>query len=278
MPANSGILFASALLTWLVYSLAVPSSLRLEALGLLVAVAAVIAWWYRVLPAAWWSDLLFMAFLAAGLLTKLFPYLFPPLSAQFPSGSAAARLLKTDFLGHLLWLRMAYWALLAIRNQGSAGRTTGFGFLPSRSEWTTGFRYFLYCLPAAGAALALIQPMKLKDNLSFASTPLVAAGTFLGILWVVALSEELFFRGILQPMLVKLTGGPWRGLLVASLVFGSVHLSYGRFPNWRMVCLAAILGLFCGRAAQVSEGIRAGMVTHALIVTVYRVFLTQSRS
>ena len=102
-----------------------------------------------------------------------------------------------------------------------------------------------------------------------------AAGTFLGIFWVIALSEEFFFRGVLQNWLSEWSGSPMAGLLTTSALFGFVHLWFGTFPNWRMALLAAIAGCFYGRAFQRSGAIRAGMVAHALVVTVLKsVFLT----
>ena len=56
-------------------------------------------------------------------------------------------------------------------------------------------------------------------------------------------------------------------LLLSSLVFGLIHLWYGGFPNFRWVALTAVLGWFCGRARLMAGSIRAGMVTHALVVT-----------
>jgi hypothetical protein len=61
-------------------------------------------------------------------------------------------------------------------------------------------------------------------------------------------------------------------LLIASLVFGGVHLWFRMFPNWRWALLAGVLGWFCGRARNQAGSIRAGMVTHALAVATWRGF------
>ena len=69
-------------------------------------------------------------------------------------------------------------------------------------------------------------------------------GTFIGILWVTAISEEFIFRGLLQPWLERWTASPIAALIITSLLFGSVHLGFhGPFPNWRFSICAAILGL-----------------------------------
>ncbi|HVX67819.1 MAG TPA: CPBP family intramembrane glutamic endopeptidase, partial [Bryobacteraceae bacterium] len=97
------------------------------------------------------------------------------------------------------------------------------------------------------------------------ATAAIAAGTFLGMLWVVALREEFFFRGLLQP---------WLGLIATSLLFGSVHLPFRDFPNWRFAVLAAVAGVFYGLAYRSARSVRAAMVTHALVNTAWRVFFS----
>ena len=101
----------------------------------------------------------------------------------------------------------------------------------------------------------------------------MAVGTFFGMLWVVALSEEFFFRGLLQRWLSEWLRSERGGLVVASVLFGLAHLPFRSFPNWRFALLAAVAGLFYGRAYLKAGGIRAAMVAHALVNTVWRVLL-----
>jgi uncharacterized protein len=65
-------------------------------------------------------------------------------------------------------------------------------------------------------------------------------------------------------------GNQWLGLAGTSVVFGSVHLWYRGFPNWRFAALATIAGVFYGLAFRQARSIRASMVTHALTVTAWR--------
>jgi uncharacterized protein len=103
---------------------------------------------------------------------------------------------------------------------------------------------------------------------------LQALGVFLGVLWFVALSEEFFFRGLLQQWLERWTGNASAALIAASVIFGSAHLGFHRiFPNWRWAIVAGILGVFLGLAWRKARSVQASMVTHALIVTVWKVFL-----
>ena len=62
-----------------------------------------------------------------------------------------------------------------------------------------------------------------------------------------------------------------RRWLSTALVFGLVHLWFRRkFPNWKWVLMAGVLGWFCGRARNQAGSIRAGMVTHALVFATWR--------
>jgi membrane protease YdiL (CAAX protease family) len=255
----------STLPAYLIYSLGT-GTFNGKAFLLLIAVVALVSWWYEILPESLWTDAGFLAVIASGLLFGLFAFIYPPLSKRF----------RTDFIGHVMWLRLSYWVLLVVRARSSAQGDFGFGFIPSGRDWAIGVRYFAYCVPTAAVLLWAVQPMRIKDHMSWGMTPLVAVGTFVGILWFVALSEELLARGVLQTGLSVALGDPWRGLFATSVLFGLVHLGFGgKFPNWRMALLAGVLGWFCGRSAQVAGGIRASMVTHALVVTLYRVFLTE---
>jgi membrane protease YdiL (CAAX protease family) len=91
---------------------------------------------------------------------------------------------------------------------------------------------------------------------------------------VVALGEEFFFRGLLQQWLTKWTASPMAGVIAASILFGSVHLFYRQFPNWRFATLASLAGLFYGAAFNRAKSIKASMVAHALVVTTWRIFFS----
>jgi membrane protease YdiL (CAAX protease family) len=167
---------------------------------------------------------------------------------------------------------VAALAVLAIRGNVQAE----YRFLPSRKEWLTGLRYFGMMLPVIAFAYWALGLVRLRPHPNGAGpTVLLGIGTFLAILWVVALSEEFFFRGLLQQWLERWTGKPNTALVVAALLFGCAHLGFHRiFPNWRWAIVAGILGVFCGLAWRSARSVQAAMVTHALIVTVWQVFLS----
>src|SRR5206468_8346743 len=120
-------------------------------------------------------------------------------------------------LGHLMLIRLFASVMLILREVDG----TGFGFLPTGVEWKIGLRNFLWFLPpglALSAALGLLRVKTSWTELAWA--PL----QFLGILWVVALSEEFLARGLLQRWLSDWTGRPTLALSLASGAFGFCHL------------------------------------------------------
>jgi membrane protease YdiL (CAAX protease family) len=220
----------------------------------LAAVPLVISVWYLVLPVNKVADLAFLALLGFFLLSGYFERIYVSFYPAVPIA----------ILGRLALFRTAAMALMNERRVPE----TGYGFIPNGREWRVGVLHYLYFLPAA-ACLSL--PL---GTVHFASpAPLwKTIGIFLAFLWVVALFEEFVFRGVLQPWLAHWTGNRAAGLVIASLVFGAVHLWFRTFPNWRWALLAAVLGWFCGRARDHAHSIRAGMITHALAVATWRGF------
>ena len=60
---------------------------------------------------------------------------------------------------------------------------------------------------------------------------MLALGTFFGVLWVLALGEEFFFRGLLQQWIGQWLKSEWMGLALASLLFGAGASVVPRFPQ-----------------------------------------------
>jgi membrane protease YdiL (CAAX protease family) len=249
---------ASALAPWLLYSVAT-GKFALPAMLLLIAIAGAASWWYLIWPPSPLTDLVFLALLAAVILTKVFDALYPSPIPKVP----------ISYLGHIMLIRTGAMAVLLIRGNIPAS----FRFLPSRREWLIGLAYFAMLLPVAGAVYGAFGLFEMRPQPQNAG---IAIATFFGVLWVVALSEEFFFRGLLQNWLTAWTRSSAFGLIATSILFGAVHLGFrfhGEYPNWRFATVAAIAGLFYGLAARRANSIQASMVTHALTVTVWRVLL-----
>jgi len=240
---------------WLVYS--IPCGV-FQPYGMvaLVALVAVAAFWFHFLPPSRCTDLGFVALMAAPILFRWFGPIYPRPWPKVP----------VEMLGHIAWIHAGLATVLNVRRVNP-----GFGFWPEWRHWRAGLLWFALSLPPVAGLVYL---------LGFAHFELPAAGykyavalpTFFGILWVVALSEEFFFRGLLQRWLEEWTGFPILAIGIASTLFGLAHLGYGHFPNWDMVLIAAVMGVFYGLAYRQGGGVRAAMVAHALVVTAWKTF------
>lgn len=225
----------------------------------IVGLAAVAALWFLAVPRGAYADVTFLLIMAAPVVLEVFEAVYPDLSPRVPEHS----------LGLLMWYRTGLVALLVVRRIEGVG----FGFVPRRSEWAIGIRNFGFFLPPGIAFAFALGFVRLRPVEWDLRTVLIAAATFFGTLWVLAVAEEFFFRGLLQQLLSRVFRSNVAGLLVASLLFGAAHLGFREFPNWRFAILATVAGLFYGRAFLQARSIRAAMVTHALVVTTWRVFL-----
>jgi len=96
--------------------------------------------------------------------------------------------------------------------------------------------------------------------------------TGLGIFFLIAIPEELLFRGIIQNLLATTSRKPALALIVTSLIFGAAHLNNGPRPDWRYFLLASLAGLFYGNAYQQTRGLLAPAIVHTLVDTVWRGF------
>ncbi len=230
---------------------------RITSLLMLLALAGVATFWYVWLRPSPVADLLFLALMAAVYLSRVFPEVFP----------RPAPHLQLEILGRLMWIRLGILSVLSLRGL----ENIRFGFLPNRAEWKVGIEQFLYFLPVGFAAAYLLHFASFHPvAMVWWKFLLFVPAMFFGILWVVALAEEFFFRGFLQQLLARGLHSETAGLIVAAALFGSVHLPYRAFPNWRFAALAGIAGIFYGIAFLKSRSVRASMVTHALVVTTWR--------
>jgi uncharacterized protein len=245
------LLIASFLAPYLIYATNT-GEFRWSAFVQLAALAVALSLWYVVLPAAPLADAAFLAIVAVVVLRR---YLEPIYTSPIAG-------LHLDILGRLALIRVCAMVMLVKRGVASIG----YGFLPNWNEWKIGLRHFLYFLIVA-------IPLAWATHLVHMAPPMPVwkiVLTFVGMLWVVALSEEFFFRGLLQQWLAQWTGSPTVALALAAILFGLAHLGFRRFPNWRFALAAAVAGVFYGRAYNQANSIRASMVTHALVVTVWR--------
>jgi membrane protease YdiL (CAAX protease family) len=251
------ILTATAIIPYLIYAFG-SHTFYLRRFGLLALLVSIAAAWFILQKPRFIVDVLFLLFMAGVYMTKVFDDIYIALAPRAPA----------DILGHLMWIRMGVFCVLSLRKMGGIG----FGFLPTRKDWLIGLQQYLLFLPVGVLTAILIHFARPNIVLgAWWKEALAAAATFFGVLWVVALGEEFLFRGVLQQALARRFGSRIAALLFASVLFGLVHLPFRQFPNWKFALLAAVAGLFYGIAYQRAGSIRASMVTHALVVTTWRV-------
>lgn len=226
---------------------------------ILLVLAAAVSFWYVVFPKNAGFDLLFLAFMAVVMLAHIFPKLYISPHPKLPLSS----------LGQAMWVRTGVFVMLAVRKVSGVG----FGLWPDRRQWKIGVLYYLAFLAVSvGLAWGIGFARPHWPPYAWEKTSLLAIGTFFGVLWVLALGEEFFFRGLLQQWIGSWMGSEIGGLLVTSVIFGAAHLWFRAFPNWRFAIMAALAGIFYGLAFRQTKSIRTSMVTHALVVTTWRVF------
>ncbi len=260
-PLRAALLTASAVIPYLVEAPRT-GTFRLASFVALLAVVLVAAFWYAWIRPSMPADLLFLAFIAAVYLSKLFNQIF---------GQPAPHV-QLAILGQLMWIRLGIMAVFSLRSI----QASRFGFVPTRLEWRIGLLYYLFFLPVGGAIAYLLRFATFHaPAMEWWKLALLTPGMFLAFLWVVALFEEFFFRAFLLRLLAGAFGSEFAGLTAASVLFGLAHLTFRHdFPNWRFAIVGGVSGIFYGLAFLKARSVRASMVTHALVVTTWRMFFS----
>ncbi|HEV2325470.1 MAG TPA: type II CAAX endopeptidase family protein [Terracidiphilus sp.] len=93
----------------------------------------------------------------------------------------------------------------------------------------------------------------------------------------VAVPEELFFRGWLQNLLERRMGR-YPALFLTAALFGLAHFNkhtvgFRVHFNWRYVLMAAIAGVFYGRAWRSRRRVGASAITHATVDSIWSLWL-----
>ncbi len=151
-------------------------------------------------------------------------------------------------------------------------RLDGVGF-DLRLRWRdllTGGCEFLFYAPVA-IAIGLWLGF-LHTHAGWPHVGVVAEAGFFTFFFI-AVPEELFFRGWMQNLLERRIGPRW-ALAVTAVVFGLAHFNKrAAHFNWRYVLLAALAGVFYGRAWRRDRRVGASAVTHTLVDTVWSIAL-----
>jgi membrane protease YdiL (CAAX protease family) len=255
---RAALLWFSALLPYCVFS-GLAGTFERNAFYVLAGLTAVFSFWYAVLPLRPAYDIGFLVIAAAPIIERVFQrvYLSPD-----PH-------LRIEILGHLMWIRVGIAALFTERHWDPGP----FGFWPRWREWRSGVLWFAICLiPIALVGLAIHDVRYEPVSGPWWRVLGIGIGTFFGILWVVALAEELFFRGIVERALLEFWRPAAPAIILSTLGFATAHLWFHHFPDWRRAVTAGVLGLACGISYWQTGSVRAPMVTHALVVATWRMF------
>jgi uncharacterized protein len=180
------------------------------------------------------------------------------LEPAWPRGLAA--------LGKMLLLDAGIFGFLVVR------RLDGVGFdlrLTRKDVWRGIGEYLLYAVIAVPLGLWLGF---LHFHASWPS-PLRAIVAFVFTFLFIAIPEELFFRGWLQNLLERRIGR-MPALLITAVTFGLAHWNKRALHfNWRYVLMAAIAGVFYGRAWRAQRRVGASALTHASVDTTWSLWL-----
>jgi len=166
------------------------------------------------------------------------------------------------FLSKLILLDAGLYGFLVVR--GLTG--VGFDLKLHPADLQIGLREWLFFTPIAialGFALGFLHWHGGVDRPGM--LPLAWLFTF----FFIALPEEIYFRGWMQNLLERRLGRT-ASLLITAAIFGLSHFNKrAAVFNWRYVLLAAIAGVFYGRAWRAQRRIGASAITHATVDTLW---------
>jgi membrane protease YdiL (CAAX protease family) len=183
----------------------------------------------------------------------------------------------------LRWFEGAWPAHLAIFSKMLLLDAGIYGFIVVRQLNGTGFDLRLRLRDAAIGLRELLfyTPVALVLGLSLGflhfhpQWPSVVSvlEAWLFTFFFIAIPEELFFRGWMQNLLERRVGRN-AALLATAILFGLSHFNKrAAFFNWRYVLLAAVAGIFYGRAWRQDRRVGASAITHASVDAIWSLWL-----
>jgi membrane protease YdiL (CAAX protease family) len=172
--------------------------------------------------------------------------------------------------GKLLGLVWGLWLFLVVRRVDGVGYRFDLGMEDLRQA---GVHFALF-----GVFFAI--PIAVPTRFAIPSPPTQPlfdiAATLLAIAVLVALPEELLFRGLLQNLLARRWRRPQLAWACASLLFGLAHANDPHHPAGLYVVLATIAGGFYGLTFMKTGKVTAAAVTHWLVDSYWYLFFHQA--
>ncbi len=198
-----------------------------------------------------WRDFLVLAVLGLAVGLRWFEHAWPP---------------GLTIFNKVLLLDAGIYGFVLIRQLDG----TGFDLRLRLKDLGIGLREAVFYTPIAlalGLSLGFLHAHRDWPGLG----PIAFAWLF--AFFFIAVPEELFFRGWLQNLLEKRMGRNGALFLTACL-FGLAHFNKRTASfNWRYVLLAALAGIFYGRAWRQERRVGASAVTHATVDAIWTLWL-----
>jgi uncharacterized protein len=198
-----------------------------------------------------WRDYLVLAALGLAVDLRWFERAWPPHLAVF---------------NKILLLDAGIYGFLMVRQLDGVG----FDLRLRVRDFVTGVREFGWYTPIAivlGLGLGFLHVHAVWPR------PSTLAAAYVFTFLFIAVPEELFFRGWMQNLLERRLGRT-PALLVTAVLFGLSHFNKRALHfNWRYVVLAALAGIFYGRAWRRDRRVGASAITHAFVDTVWSQWL-----
>ena len=194
-----------------------------------------------------WPDLVSLALLGVPIVMRWLHGSYP-----HPAMSALPKLLLTD---------AALYGFLVVRNL----EDVGYDFHPRWRDLSIGMRELVFFAPfgiAGGFLLHFIGFHRVSPAVWEFCAGWIA--TFI----LIAIPEELFFRGVLLNLLERCLG-PRTALLISAIVFGFSHFNKRAVFNWRYIILATIAGIFYGRAWRNRRRLFCSGITHTTVDVIW---------
>jgi membrane protease YdiL (CAAX protease family) len=230
--------------------------------------------------------LIVSAVAASGISTVLSGFIFGDVAAVVPGGampSGANAWWQLHFqnlcsqaigFGGAVWLAMRIWGRTTLA--GFPGSKQGLRFpalilailatVASGPLLMASYELNVAFIPEGGLMEQVFKPL---EEMLEALTAFLASGEgiqrvviLLSVAVLPAIFEELSFRGVLQPLLIKATGSAFWGIAITAVVFSAIHFQfYGFLPR---VLLGALFGWLAHRSGSLVPGMAAHFVNNAM--------------
>jgi uncharacterized protein len=149
----------------------------------------------------------------------------------------------------------------------------GFDLRLRRSDVSVGLRELAFYMPIAISIGLSLGFLHWHGGWPGWSKLMQLPASLLFTFFLIAVPEELFFRGWLQNLLERRIGR-YGALATTAVLFGLSHWNKRTAHfNWQYVLLAALAGIFYGRAWRQGRRVGASAVMHATVDTMWSFWL-----